>query len=728
MGSHNWSEWEVVSRAICVANGASQRHCTICNLVDTKIIPATGKHVFNMADAQVVLRATCAVYGTYEAQCTQCGERYSYRNNGDNDMMATRDGTIALKINKRGHDWGYAEIVRQPTCQQDGLIACACRHTAETELFEACDAAREEVISKDEMVFDARVQEEISKYHRLTRVVQTVATAQSNGICFFRCTVPGCGYRSMEMSYAYTPGTDPAGPEIDCDKSNPDDPNHDFTQVVQPADCVNGTITFLKCAKCGLQKDRVEQDDALGYPDHLWDENNVEIISAGDCTTFGSVRKTCLRCGFTRTVNIAGSHNWTAWEPVRQESCIINGTYKRHCTICEMVDTKNVPATGKHVFNLENAQVVQRASCTMDGSFEARCTLCGELFSYENRGGNDAMANRDGTIALRIPKRKHDFYTEIVNQTPDGQNAVRICRHTEGTELYEACHYTENMMLCDPTNPDGMYHNFRMYTIDANCTTGMVTFQKCGVCGLEKDRIVEGSGLGHLPDMSSVTVVTPGTCMSPGTGRCVCLRCGASVTVPTPPEHTWEDGVVVERATCQRDGTVKYVCSLCGEIKEEVIFHDEMVFDERVGEVINKYHQLKRIIEVPATAQSSGICYYRCTVPDCGYVSRQMSYAYNPDEDPYSGPVLRLPGSLDAIDAEAFMGCAARTVVIPEGCASVGDRAFANCPNLRFVVVLDSATTFGSDVFVDSPVTLICVADSGANQYATDNGIPVKRP
>ena len=35
------------------------------------------------------------------------------------------------------------------------------------------------------------------------------------------------------------------------------------------------------------------------------------------------------------------------------------------------------------------------------------------------------------------------------------------------------------------------------------------------------------------------------------------------------------------------------------------------------------------------------------------------------------------------------MGIDAEVVLIPESCVSIGSRAFANCPNLKYVIVSD---------------------------------------
>ena len=48
-----------------------------------------------------------------------------------------------------------------------------------------------------------------------------------------------------------------------------------------------------------------------------------------------------------------------------------------------------------------------------------------------------------------------------------------------------------------------------------------------------------------------------------------------------------------------------------------------------------------------------------------------------------------LPADLTHIEEEAFAGIDAEVIEVPEGCVSIGERAFADCPNLRYVIVSD---------------------------------------
>ena len=61
-------------------------------------------------------------------------------------------------------------------------------------------------------------------------------------------------------------------------------------------------------------------------------------------------------------------------------------------------------------------------------------------------------------------------------------------------------------------------------------------------------------------------------------------------------------------------------------------------------------------------------------------------------------PDFILPAGTTAIEEDAFAGIGATVVQVPEGCASIGKRAFADCPNLICVIIPDlSAVDIAED-------------------------------
>ena len=87
---------------------------------------------------------------------------------------------------------------------------------------------------------------------------------------------------------------------------------------------------------------------------------------------------------------------------------------------------------------------------------------------------------------------------------------------------------------------------------------------------------------------------------------------------------------------------------------------------------------------------------------------------------------LELPADAAAIGAEAFRNTDARFVVLPDGCGSVGAKAFSDNPQLTAAYMPDSVTEIAPDAFEGSDsVIFICPSDNASAAYARNNGLPV---
>lgn len=86
--------------------------------------------------------------------------------------------------------------------------------------------------------------------------------------------------------------------------------------------------------------------------------------------------------------------------------------------------------------------------------------------------------------------------------------------------------------------------------------------------------------------------------------------------------------------------------------------------------------------------------------------------------------VLMLPAKLQSIGAEAFVDTGIEKVVIPDGCASIGERAFASNETLLFVSIPDSVTYISDNAFEGcSNVSFICESENVAMAYAIEHSI-----
>lgn len=69
---------------------------------------------------------------------------------------------------------------------------------------------------------------------------------------------------------------------------------------------------------------------------------------------------------------------------------------------------------------------------------------------------------------------------------------------------------------------------------------------------------------------------------------------------------------------------------------------------------------------------------------------------------------LTLPDSLQVLEQEALSGVDAEVIVIPLSCTTIGSRAFANCPKLKYIVFSpDSETVAAEDAYEDCSAEIL---------------------
>ena len=87
-------------------------------------------------------------------------------------------------------------------------------------------------------------------------------------------------------------------------------------------------------------------------------------------------------------------------------------------------------------------------------------------------------------------------------------------------------------------------------------------------------------------------------------------------------------------------------------------------------------------------------------------------------------PDLSLPASLTGIEDEAFAGGSFEYVRVPAGVTMIGSRAFADCPNLKYVEIQGMTTGIAPDAFYGTfGLTIYAPFDSSAAAFAKEHGI-----
>jgi len=87
-------------------------------------------------------------------------------------------------------------------------------------------------------------------------------------------------------------------------------------------------------------------------------------------------------------------------------------------------------------------------------------------------------------------------------------------------------------------------------------------------------------------------------------------------------------------------------------------------------------------------------------------------------------PAFQLPAHTHTIEAEAFSNTPFMKVVLPDGCKTIGSRAFAGCSDLRVVIIPSSVASIAEDAFEGcSAMSIIAEPGSYAAEYAAAHGI-----
>ena len=95
----------------------------------------------------------------------------------------------------------------------------------------------------------------------------------------------------------------------------------------------------------------------------------------------------------------------------------------------------------------------------------------------------------------------------------------------------------------------------------------------------------------------------------------------------------------------------------------------------------------------------------------------------------WAAPDLTLPAALTELGEEAFVGGMFRFALLPAGAASIGARAFADCPALNYVYIPESVTAIADDAFdTASGLTIFGKSGSAAETYAKAHGFAFITP
>ncbi len=98
---------------------------------------------------------------------------------------------------------------------------------------------------------------------------------------------------------------------------------------------------------------------------------------------------------------------------------------------------------------------------------------------------------------------------------------------------------------------------------------------------------------------------------------------------------------------------------------------------------------------------------------------------YIPEPPIVSEFPLSMPDNLSKVGEQAFAGALADSIILNDGCTSIGPKAFADCSRLQFIFIPESVTSIAADAFEGSGQVVIYSPDcTFAAAYAAFYGIP----
>lgn len=226
---------------------------------------------------------------------------------------------------------------------------------------------------------------------------------------------------------------------VETDKTPIDKLGHKEDDRSIAATCTENGKKIIVCSRCG--ETLVNQEFILNTegnvtnmpvePELGHDYDEGTVLKAATCSSYGTLSKSCKRCGYTITETISMVENAHSFgvEYVIKASCTEVGYRKHRCRYCQKIETiAEIPATG-HTKD-DKYTVVKEATCTEKGLEVIMCTVCGQRYKD----------SQDNEITNEIPLKEHFWVLDedkCKDPSPTEQGYVALkCKNCGATNGY----------------------------------------------------------------------------------------------------------------------------------------------------------------------------------------------------------------------------------------------------------------------------------------------------
>ena len=423
---HKFGNWIITTAATCDAAGAKERFCKLCGETETEEIIAHGHDIVDV-DA---VEATCTAEGmTAGKKCSICGE--------------ITEGCEV--INKKAHEMGAAETVREATCSLEGLKVTKCAN---------CDYQEVESIDK------------LPHTEKITKEAVAPTCETSGKTAEIVCEVCGEILQAQKtvakLEHVYV-----------------------TVDAVEATCTETGLTSYQKCENCEFKLTEPRVIEAKG---HQWGE--WTLVAAPTCTADGARERVCTveGCGAKDEIKVlpALGHNVTKTE-AKAAACGKAGNVEYYtCSRCEgkffadeacTVEIENVTlAALEHGWN---ATEFVAATCTEKGYTLETCAFCGKTRTVDE---TEALGHVGG-VATCISKA----VCEVCGVEYGGYAAHNYVSEYEEATCVKAGSRTDTCSVCGRTVtvPTGFgTHEYQPVVLkDSTCTETGSYQMVCIHCG-----------------------------------------------------------------------------------------------------------------------------------------------------------------------------------------------------------------------------------------------------
>lgn len=389
--AHNYGEWNVIEEATCTAMGTREHTCLDCG--HSEKVRYGPVHYY---DWEVVQEPTCDRYGISNGVCKICGNTtkvypgalgHDYGERVEAEAACTSDGYYMIACNrcgikntrpsgkyKTGHIYSDWEVVKEPTCQEEGKEQVYCTICGNVLWSHTISKLSCEyggwVVTKEPTCAEKGEKQRACKNCGQTESATIKKLAHTYGkwevVKEANCSEFGLKKRVCTV----------CGDEVEEVVKSKGSHTWNWVITIQPT-CYSTGLQEKVCTACG----EINETESLPMLDH--DNSGHEIIEEATCTEDGSEKYTCSMCGREEIKVIpALGHDFGQITVINKRTCTDYGSGIHECKRCGMSEEKELPRTGHDVVIEDTSQ----PTCTEDGA-EGRkhCRVCGKILNNGNR-------------------------------------------------------------------------------------------------------------------------------------------------------------------------------------------------------------------------------------------------------------------------------------------------------------------------------------------------------